>query len=59
VICGRVLTEISGTEPLFDLSIPQLEKMDCGEIQNHLSQENSCSAMIDDMYPIILQFEKK
>jgi len=58
VICGRVLTEISGTEPLFDLSIPELETIQCTDITKYLSSENTCSAMIDDMYPIILRFKK-
>ncbi|MFP4547989.1 MAG: chemotaxis protein CheX [Fidelibacterota bacterium] len=59
VICGRVLTEISGTEPLFDLSIPELETLSCQSIKEQIKQKNSCSALIDDMYPIILEFEKK
>ncbi len=59
VVCGRVLTEISGTEPLFDLSIPELETLSCANIKKHLKQKNTCSALIDDMYPIILEFEKK
>ena len=58
VICGRVLTEISGTEPLFDLSVPKLEIIQINEISQYISDQNTCSAMIDDMYPIILQFKK-
>ncbi|MBN2281740.1 MAG: chemotaxis protein CheX [Candidatus Marinimicrobia bacterium] len=58
VICGRVLTEISGTEPLFDLSIPEIEKISCTGLENYISEQNTCSAIIDDMYPIILQFKK-
>ncbi len=58
VICGRVLTEISGTEPLFDLSVPDLENLKCQEVEAYFDKTNTCSAMIDDMYPIILKFKK-
>jgi len=58
VICGRVLTEISGTEPLFDLTIPKLETIQFTEIETYLRNENTCCAMVDDMYPIILKFKK-
>lgn len=59
VICGRVLTEISGEEPLFDLTIPVLEILDDCQIESYFSNKNMCCAIIDDMYPIILKFEQK
>ncbi len=59
VICGRVLTEIFGTEPLFDLSIPTLEDLKSDDILKHVNEDNMCSAIIDEMYPIIVQLEKK
>jgi chemotaxis protein CheY-P-specific phosphatase CheC len=59
VICGRILTEISGNEPLFDLSVPVLKPINSGELEQFISSENLCCAMIDDMYPIIMKFEQK
>ena len=59
VICGRVLTEIFGMEPLFDLSIPELEIISSNDLDGHTNDTNLCCAIIDDMYPIILKFQKK
>ena len=58
VICGRVLTEISGEEALFDLSIPTLKTISSNDLGKYVDDKNICCAMIDDMYPIIMKFEK-
>jgi hypothetical protein len=59
VICGRVLTEIYGEEPLFELSIPELKTIKGYKETKDQEQENICYALVDDIYPVIMKFEQK
>lgn len=54
VICGNVLTEIAGDEPVFELSIPELHEIDDIEWQNLRKRSGALTFMLDD-HPVILQ----
>lgn len=54
VICGNVLTEIAGSKPVFDLSVPTSRELDAAAWKNLASQGATVAFMVDD-YPALLQ----
>lgn len=56
VTCGSVLTEIAGTEPIFDLSVPEVRVMDGAGWGALKGQEGTLCFTVDD-YPALLRLE--
>lgn len=56
VTCGRILTELAGTAPIFDLTVPELKKLDRAGYESVL-EETGIICFIVDEYPVILMFE--
>lgn len=53
VICGNVLTELAGVEPVFDLSVPEIRELDSAAWK--ALQENSATiALLVDDHPALL-----
>ncbi len=52
MVVGQFLTEVEGTEPIFDLSVPLMEEIDNKSIQKTLSDEYSRVISAEDE-PII------
>ncbi len=58
VVCGRILTEIAGTKPLFNLSVPEVNKINTDDINIFLDYPETVAFLVDDMYPVMLRFCK-
>ena len=54
VICGNILTEIAGSEPVFNLSVPASRELDAAAWKSLASQGTTVAFMVDD-YPALLQ----
>lgn len=54
VICGNVLTEIAGSEPVFNLSMPSTRIVNQSVWKSLSSQGTTVAFMVDD-YPALLQ----
>ena len=48
VICGQLLTEIWGTDPVFDLCIPDMQDIDSANLSDVLTHPSTCSFNSDD-----------
>lgn len=48
VTCGNILTELVGTEPVFDLTVPVLSSVGAAQVAQHLDDPKSVGVMIDD-----------
>ncbi|MAX23454.1 MAG: hypothetical protein CMJ19_03030 [Phycisphaeraceae bacterium] len=48
VICGQTLTELWGTEPVFDLHVPQLQDLDQSSLIQTLTRPSTCCFSSDD-----------
>ncbi|MFG0248658.1 MAG: chemotaxis protein CheX [Phycisphaeraceae bacterium JB051] len=48
VICGQTLTELWGTEPVFDLQVPQLQNLDQTSLVQTLTRPSTCCFSSDD-----------
>lgn len=55
VLCGRILTEIGGREPLFKLSIPVIDTISQKEWNEIVHQSGAVGFLVED-YPVLLQF---
>lgn len=55
VICGRILTEIAGREPLFNLSLPVIDTIAQEEWNELVHQSGTMGFLVED-YPVLLQF---
>jgi len=53
VICGQFLTTYAGEEPVFDLSIPEVSKIEEDECKL-LSEEDNTICFLVDNYPVLL-----
>ncbi len=53
VTCGRILTELAGEEPVFDLSVPEVSEMSEDE-WTRLGESASSILLMVDEYPIRL-----
>jgi chemotaxis protein CheX len=53
VTCGNLLTSISGEEPIFDLSIPQISHLNGGDWNELINLENAVPILVDDN-PVLL-----
>ncbi len=58
VVCGNVLTELYGIEPIFNLSIPQAGSFDPDKWQAELDK-STVAAMNVDGDPVLLEFDLK
>ena len=56
VICGRVLTEVAGEEPVFDLSVPEVETLTDDAWQALLASPDTIALMVDEE-PVLLRLE--
>ena len=54
VVCGRVLTEIAGETPVFDLSVPQVSQLAL-EAWTELKEQPDAVAFLVDDYPVLLR----
>jgi CheY-specific phosphatase CheX len=48
VICGQALTELWGTEPVFDLHVPQMQDLDQAALAQTLTRPSTCCFSSDD-----------
>lgn len=48
VTCGNILTEMAGTDPVFDLSVPSLQPIGVEQIQSFSDDERSIGLLVDD-----------
>lgn len=54
VTCGNVLTEIAGEDPVFDLTPPEVKKMDRGSWNTFLNMQGTQRHLLEDK-PVLLQ----
>jgi two-component system, chemotaxis family, chemotaxis protein CheY len=54
--CGQLLTTIAGTEPVFDLDVPEVVSLDAVGWKAFLDEEETLLFMVDDR-PMLLQFK--
>ena len=55
ITCGHVVTDLVGEQPVFELSIPVVSKLDEGEWPSSLENPDSLVFLFDDN-PVLLQF---
>ncbi|NIA14445.1 MAG: hypothetical protein GWP08_10210 [Nitrospiraceae bacterium] len=48
VVCGRLLTEIAGEEPVFDLSVPEISSMDQAAWEGMLGDPETAALLVDE-----------
>ncbi len=56
VTCGSALTEIAGTKPVFDLSVPEMRVLDGAGWGALKDQAETLCFTVDD-YPVLLRLE--
>ena len=56
VICGQLLTTVAGSEPVFDLTPPQLDEADAAAWSEACADDQSLRFMADDQ-PFVLRFD--
>lgn len=56
VICGNFLTRVSGDEPIFDLTVPQVEDLDPEQWDALAQREGTCSFLVED-YPALIRVD--
>lgn len=55
VTCGHVLTSIAGEQPIFDLSVPVITKMDVDDWETFCQHDDTLGFNIDEN-PVLLRF---
>lgn len=58
VICGNLLTEIAGEEPIFDLSVPLISKIDEAGWAAILDRPDAVGFLVDET-PVVLMFSSE
>ena len=58
VVCGNVLTELAGEEPVFDLSIPELKAVDQKAWNTLQGHANTALFIVDD-FPALMNLSLK
>ena len=58
VSCGNILTELAGTEPVFDLSVPIVSDIGLDVWEDLKNNEDFVSLIVDD-YPALLGYKAK
>ena len=48
VVCGQVLTEVAGEEPVFDLTVPEISTMDQEAWDKMLRDSETVALLVDD-----------
>lgn len=56
VTCGNVLTAIAGEEPVFDLTVPDVEELPREDWDALRAQDNTVFCLVDG-YPVLLHLE--
>ena len=56
VTCGNVLTTIAGDEPVFDLTIPEVEELDPSTWPDMLARPGTVCYLVED-YAVLLHLE--
>lgn len=56
VICGNYLTRVAGEEPLFDLTVPQIEDLDLEQWDALVRREGTCAFLVED-YPALIRVD--
>ena len=56
VICGKLVTEIAGTEPIIDLTIPEVKKINRGTVLKLIEEQNSIIFNSEE-YLVVLVFK--
>lgn len=56
VTCGNVLTAIAGEEPVFDLTVPEIEERPAGDWGSLHAADNTIYYLVDD-FPVLLHLE--
>ena len=54
VTCGHMLTAIAGSEPVFDLTVPQIVEIDESEWKRVLAHKDSLAFLIDEN-PVLMR----
>jgi len=55
VTCGHILTSLAGSEPLFDLGVPEISQIDGAAWQALKSDPNIVALMVDE-FPVMVRF---
>ncbi|MCK5683773.1 chemotaxis protein CheX [bacterium] len=58
VICGQTLTSIAGNEPIFNLSVPDIEELKPRHWKKLLKSETYLYFVVDE-YPLLCKFNMK
>jgi CheY-specific phosphatase CheX len=56
VTCGGILTHIAGDQPVFDLTVPEVDEVD-GEAWRTLAGDAGTAAFMVDDYPALLKLQ--
>lgn len=56
VTCGHILTAVAGTDPIFDLSVPEVKVLSEEEWKSYLDNPEALGFLVDDS-PVMLRFE--
>ncbi len=54
IICGQVLTTVAGDEPIFDLTVPEIQSLDAAGWQEFMDCPDTYAFRVDD-YPVLLK----
>lgn len=57
VICGNVLTEMAGVDPVFDLSVPEINELDAAAWKALQNDAATVAFLVDD-YPTLLRLNR-
>ena len=55
VLCGNLLTAVAGEDPVFDLSVPEIDQIDANAWTALVEDNNNIVFLIDDS-PVIVRF---
>lgn len=53
MVCGTMLTELAGVEPVFDLTIPQISELSADEWKQTRDDQGTVTLMVDE-YPVLV-----
>lgn len=53
MVCGNMLTELAGVEPVFDLTIPQVSELSADEWKQTRDDPGTIALVVDD-YPVLV-----
>ncbi len=56
IICGRLLTDLVSNDLIFNLSVPEIKKVNSAECSVWLEKEDSLGFIVDE-YPVILYLQ--